>query len=106
MSDPIITHKVLYRPNPAYKGTYLVDKMGKGGIHGTFGPENGGLDGANEAAEKCRDWFTQEKIADEHMVNKQVKVAVKIVKHDNVIVWVETYKDGIRVDLKKEAVPA
>lgn len=103
VAEPVMTYKVFYRPNPAYKGSYLRDKIGKGGIHGTFGPENGGLEQAEVAVEKCKAWFNEERIRIERQREKRkgekggMDVEIKVIPHDNVIVWIETYKDGFKV---------
>lgn len=93
--DPIITYKVWYKLNPEYEGTFQVDKIGPGGLHATIGPQHGGLPKAHSEAGRVKAWFNEEKIAVEKShPNGKKEVSVKTVFHDNVIVWIEKYKDG------------
>ena len=89
--EPKIEFKVYYRPNPEYEGEYNVPS--KSGLHGTF--DN--IRAARAAVEKCRAWFGEEKIVTlGREINGKREEIVRTVKHDNVIVWIEKYKDGFQ----------
>ena len=93
--EPIVSFKVCYRLNPNYEGQFQIDKIGKGGVHGEFGPSHGGLHRAKMEAENCKKWFNEEKHAFERMgASGKPVVEVRTTIHDNVIVWIEKYKDG------------
>ena len=89
--------KVKYKAAPHYMGTF--NKIDKPGMHGVF--DNRAR--AEEEVVRCKNWFNLEKV----LVKREDKDGViteevKVTKHDNVIVWIEAYEDGKRVDDKKK----
>ena len=107
--EPTVEYKVWYKLNPAYKGSFQVEKMGKPfinsrgeqeypiGLHGTFGPSAGGFERAQQEVAKCKAWFNEEKKAIEREgPGGKAVVEVRTTIHDNVIVWIEKYIDGFR----------
>lgn len=91
--------RVCYTGNPEYTGDWHPNLVE--GIHGKF--KN--LKIAQEHVERCKKYFTHETI----MTRKpdkndggKIKDIVKTIVHDNVKVWIETYKDGILQDDEPE----
>lgn len=101
--DPIVSYKVWYRPNPEYNGTFQMDKIGNGGLHAHVGPAMavpGGstLDRAIQESKVAKSFFNEEKVAVESSDSQgRKKTVIKTNYHDNVIVWVETFKDGFPI---------
>lgn len=90
-------YRVWHKPNPKYKGSYPA-------------PDHKGLQGkfqhrekAEAAAESCKRYFNQEKYL-EDVVHRDGSVTQeeKIDHHNNVIVWIDTYEDGVLQEAEKE----
>lgn len=98
--EPVVTYKVWYKLNPEYDGTFQIDKIGaEAGLHATVTPSMGGLPNAKERAVRCKAWFNNEQRAVETSNAKGAKKThVETKFHNNVIVWIEKYKDGYPVE--------
>ena len=83
---------VRYKQNPHYTGTFHQGL--KPGIHGKFDT----MIEAEEGAKKCRKWFNEERVAvmkpDPSQGGKTVEQVVPTM-HDNVMTWIEEYRDGV-----------
>jgi hypothetical protein len=93
--------KVRYKPNPRYKGSFGIVK--EPGIQGTFEL----LEKAEAAAESCKRYFnTQKFVEDVAHPDGSVTQERQAVQHDNVIVWIESYEDGVLQVEEKELASA
>lgn len=97
----VTKYEVKYKPNPKYKGGYQGPT--EPGLQGRFGS----LEKAEAAADSCKRYFNTEKYLEEvpHSDGK-VTTEAKTRQHDNVIVWIETYEDGVLQEADKELVIA
>ena len=89
--------KVRYKANPHYAGHWHSGL--KPGLHGTFDT----MAEAVTAQAKCRKWFNEENVIlaqadDKGVIADDVKTTI----HDNVVVWIESYENGVLVKDKKE----
>lgn len=91
--EPKVEWHVCYKANPEYKGSFNVPK--KPGCHGKFGEDKGGMEGAKAGAEACKKWFNEESHLTMQVVGGQKVEQIKTTVHDNVIVWIEKYIDGV-----------
>ncbi len=90
--------KVWYKQNPHYSGSFN-NNIGSG-LHGVFDS----ISKANEEAAKCKVWFTEERVND-NMKDGQVQKEgapgnITTTVHDNVIVWVEEWVNGVKKESK------
>lgn len=83
-----MTWKVCYKAKPEYQGSFNIPEAP--GIHGEFPT----LNLAKEGAEACKRWFNQERREKKVQRDSKVYSEEEIRYHDNVIVWIEQYKDG------------
>ena len=90
---PKITFKVWYKPNPHYDGHH--DVCQAEGLHGSFDT----IAKARTGAAACKKWFNDERFfVEKPEVNGKVETELKTVVHDNVVVWIEEYRDGFPVE--------
>ena len=98
--EPEVRFQVCYKADPHYAGTFNA-KLAPG-VHGTFTT----LAEAKEQAGVCRDWFSQEKrLVDKPGPDGVIVPEVVTTQHNNVIIWIDEYKDGVLVEpvVEKEA---
>ena len=81
---------VCYKMAPHYTGNFRVNELVKPGIHGKFDT----LKEAQAAEQKCKEFFTQEKVLQRLPDEKgKVKESIKTTVHDNVVTWIDEYRD-------------
>ncbi len=81
--------RVCYKMNPHYTGNWHGDM--RPGVHGKFDT----LKEAQVGMEKCKKFFNEEKVLQELPDERgKVQRTVKTTVHDNVIVWIEEYRNG------------
>lgn len=86
--EPKLTWKVCYKAKPEYNGVFNIPEAP--GIHGEFPT----LKLAKEGVESCKRWFNLERREKKIQRDSKVHVEEEVRFHDNVIVWIEQYKDG------------
>lgn len=90
-NKPTIEYKVVYEQNPEYDGEFQIPIIH--GLQGTFCL----LADAHKAAKKCKDWFNQEKSLVKSIGKDGKPEEVEHIEHhDNVLVVIETWKNGAK----------
>jgi len=92
--EPKYEFFVYYKKHPFYRGAFNADI--KAGIHGCF--DN--IGDAERQAENCERWFKVQKEAVQ--IEGKSRPDIKETIHDNVVVWIEAYKDGAKIELPAE----
>ncbi len=88
--EPKIEYIVVYRANQKYKGDFNVPK--EEGRHGVFRH----FHEAQEHAAKCKKWFNTEPYLVKSIgADNKLREDRRERQHDNVIVAIETWEDGV-----------
>ena len=81
--------RVCYKPAPHYTGNWYGDM--KPGVHA----KKTTMKEALAQMEKCKKFFNEEKVLQELPDERgKVQRTIKTTLHDNVVVWIEEYRDG------------